>query len=298
MSVQIRRRREAASFLSTYVGAQGEFLVDTTNNRVQVHDGVTPGGWAAARLADLSGRNAVINGNFAINQRGYASGTSLAAGVYAHDRWKAGSGGCTYTFTQAVPDTGVTIAAGTLVQAIEAPNINATSVWLSWTGTATARVWQGSAAGTYAASPILLTSLTPGAVANVEFASGTLGLVQLESALPNAGPTRFERRSIGQELGLCTRYYQRIVTTYAAGVQVSAYSPGAGYYLVPATCAIPPMRASASVGFIGSWTLSNVSAVYFNSSSVSLAIVLQTSAGGLASASAPANGGYDLTAEL
>ena len=53
MSVQVRRRREAAAFLSTFVGAQGELLVDTTNNRLQVHDGATPGGWPMARLADL-----------------------------------------------------------------------------------------------------------------------------------------------------------------------------------------------------------------------------------------------------
>ncbi len=37
--------------------------------------------------------NRVINGNFAINQRGYASGAALAAGAYAHDRWRAGAGG-------------------------------------------------------------------------------------------------------------------------------------------------------------------------------------------------------------
>ncbi len=59
MSVQVRRRRETAAFLATYVGAQGELLVDTTNNRVQVHDGATPGGWPAARLADLPTRSGV-----------------------------------------------------------------------------------------------------------------------------------------------------------------------------------------------------------------------------------------------
>ena len=50
MSVQVKRRREAAAFLAGYVGAPGELLVDTTNNRVQVHDGATPGGWPAARF--------------------------------------------------------------------------------------------------------------------------------------------------------------------------------------------------------------------------------------------------------
>lgn len=54
MSVQVKRRRESAAFLQTFVGAQGELLVDTTNNRVQVHDGATPGGFPAAKLADLA----------------------------------------------------------------------------------------------------------------------------------------------------------------------------------------------------------------------------------------------------
>jgi hypothetical protein len=48
MSIQVKRRREAASFLATFTGAVGELIVDTTNNRVQVHDGVQPGGWAPA----------------------------------------------------------------------------------------------------------------------------------------------------------------------------------------------------------------------------------------------------------
>ena len=66
MSVQVRRRREAASFLSTYVGAQGELLVDTTNNRVQVHDGVTAGGWAAARLLDVAARTQIADANYSV----------------------------------------------------------------------------------------------------------------------------------------------------------------------------------------------------------------------------------------
>ncbi|MCI0601129.1 MAG: hypothetical protein L0Y60_16755 [Beijerinckiaceae bacterium] len=46
MSVQIKRRRDTATFLSTFTGAVGEILVDTTNRRLQVHDGVQAGGWA------------------------------------------------------------------------------------------------------------------------------------------------------------------------------------------------------------------------------------------------------------
>lgn len=53
MSVQVKRRREAASFLATFTGAQGELIVDTTNNRVQVHDGATAGGFPAAKLSEV-----------------------------------------------------------------------------------------------------------------------------------------------------------------------------------------------------------------------------------------------------
>ena len=217
MSVQVRRRREAASFLSTYVGAQGELLVDTTNNRIQVHDGATPGGWPAAGIGDMTGRNALINGSFAINQRGYASGVALAAGAYAHDRWKAGASGCSYTFSQALPDTTITITAGTLVQAVEAANVYATTWWLTWTGSAQARVWQGAASGAFssgtamnvggvAVNALQVTGLVIGTIAGVEFSTGTLGFVQLERALPNAGPTRFERRQ--GELALCRNYFR------------------------------------------------------------------------------------------
>ncbi len=54
MSVQVKSRRESASFLATFVGAQGELLVDTTNSRLQVHDGATPGGFPAAKLSEVS----------------------------------------------------------------------------------------------------------------------------------------------------------------------------------------------------------------------------------------------------
>ena len=53
MSVQVKRRRDTAANLATFTGAQAELLVDTTNNRVQVHDGVTAGGWPAAKLAEV-----------------------------------------------------------------------------------------------------------------------------------------------------------------------------------------------------------------------------------------------------
>ena len=47
MSVQVKYRRDTALFLSTFTGADGELLVDTTSKRVQVHDAVTAGGFPA-----------------------------------------------------------------------------------------------------------------------------------------------------------------------------------------------------------------------------------------------------------
>lgn len=418
MSVQVKRRREAAAFLATYVGAQGELLIDTTNNRVQVHDGATPGGWPAAKLADvvartavadanyaalptdrtiaftaltaartvtlpaasayptgtqlllvdetgncspalplvvvrsgtdtlngatsatiagaygflaltsngkgawtlvdftgattqqLTNRNTIVNGNFAVNQRGYASGTALGAAGYAHDRWKAGASGCTYAFTQAVPDPVVTITAGTLVQAVDAPNVYATSYWLTWTGTATARVWQGSASGAFSAglslvasgvtvNALLVTGLTLGTIVNLEFSTGTLGLVQFEAALPNAGPTRFERRHLGQEIALCYRYYFQSVGAGSYVMQINGYSDAANRSFVSAYVLPAPMRATPTMGVVGTYATNNCSGPNIGAgNSVSFVFFTFASAAGYFQIQNPANGGYYANAEL
>ncbi|WP_294538112.1 hypothetical protein [uncultured Rhodoblastus sp.] len=68
MSVQVKRRRDTAANVAVYAGAQGELIVDTTNNRVTVHDGVTPGGFAAAKLSEVltAARTAVMDANYAV----------------------------------------------------------------------------------------------------------------------------------------------------------------------------------------------------------------------------------------
>jgi hypothetical protein len=60
MSVQVKRRRDTASNVAAYTGAQGEIIVDTTNNRVTLHDGSTAGGWPQA----LETRHAVADANY------------------------------------------------------------------------------------------------------------------------------------------------------------------------------------------------------------------------------------------
>ena len=53
MSVIVRLRREAASFLATYFGSAGEILINTTTWRVHVQDGATNNGYPHALLTDL-----------------------------------------------------------------------------------------------------------------------------------------------------------------------------------------------------------------------------------------------------
>ena len=68
MSVQVKRRRDTAANVAAYTGAQGELIVDTTNNRVTVHDGATAGGWAAAKLSEIiaNTRTAVSDASYSV----------------------------------------------------------------------------------------------------------------------------------------------------------------------------------------------------------------------------------------
>jgi hypothetical protein len=149
-------------------------------------------------LGAFSHRNKIINGNFAVNQRAVTGTVTLAAGAYGHDRWKAGAGGCTYTFATSANVTTLTISAGTLMQVIEGENLLSGTHVLTWTGTATARVDSGS----YSASGMTGTAVG-GINQTIEFATGTVSKVQYE---PGSVATPFEHRPIGTELALCQRY--------------------------------------------------------------------------------------------
>jgi hypothetical protein len=160
------------------------------------------------------GDNRIINGAFAVNQRGYTTGTALAAAAYGHDRWKAGASGCTYTFTAALPDTTITITAGTLTQIIEAGMIEGGVYTLSWTGTAQARVYQGTPTGSYAASPVTTAALPAGVNTVVEFNAGTLTKAKLEIG---SVATPYNRQSLAKSLADCQRYFERFDNPNAIG---------------------------------------------------------------------------------
>jgi len=155
------------------------------------------GGTAAA----IPGANCADNGGFTVNQRTYVSGTALAAGAYGHDRWKAGAGGATYTFTApAGPSNSITITAGTLQQIVEGEALAGSTYTLSWTGTAQGRI----GAGSYAASPVS-GSVTVGADTAIEFNTGTLSRVKFEIG---SVATPWVVLSPQQQLAACQRFYQ------------------------------------------------------------------------------------------
>jgi hypothetical protein len=175
--------------------------------------------------ANLGMKNKIIDGGFIVNQRGYVSGTALSAGSYGHDRWKAGAGGGTYTFTQGAlgVNTTITITAGTVVQVIEGCNLPEGGTYvLSWTGTAQGRL----NGGTYGASgTVTIAGWVAGTNLNVEFSTGTCGSVQLEKG---STASSHDHRPYGTELALCQRYYQLVSSIVGAGntaTQLAATTP-------------------------------------------------------------------------
>lgn len=150
--------------------------------------------------SQLGVRNAIINGNPIINQRGYVSGTATSgANQYTLDRWRVVTSGQSITWTDSGNVRTVTAPAGGVEQVIEGINLITGTYTLNWTGTATATV-----AGNAVAKGGNV-SITGGVDTTVRFSSGTFSLVQFE---PGTVATPFERRSYGAELALCQRYYE------------------------------------------------------------------------------------------
>ena len=207
---------------------------------------------AASPALNNIGRNRLHNSAFRINQRSYVSATALAAGAYAHDRWKAGAGGCTYTFTQTQPATTITITAGTLQQIIEAIDVEGGSYILTWTGTANGRI----NAGAYGASPRTVAGLAANTAITVEFQTGTVGTVQLEVG---ATATVYERLGMQTDLANSQRFYQAIFSLSQLGYGQASNLLGQSVILPVAMRAIP--------------TVTPVSTTYSNASGLTFANV-------------------------
>ena len=64
-ATQRQLRRGTAAQMATFTGAVGEVVVDTTNNRLVVHDGVTAGGWPMGGVASVQ-RSVKVSGDLPI----------------------------------------------------------------------------------------------------------------------------------------------------------------------------------------------------------------------------------------
>lgn len=162
----------------------------------------TSGAWTLATSGGGGGvltyPNIIINPSFNINQRQKSGSVVLAAGIYGHDRWKAGASGCTYTFSSSGGVTTLTISAGSLIQVVEGKNVRGGTHVLSWSGTAQGKIGGGS----YSASGVT-GSLTGGSNATIEFNTGTLTAVNLH---PGSVAQTFIDEGDQAELFKCQRY--------------------------------------------------------------------------------------------
>jgi len=174
----------------------------------------------SAELSARSRRNLLINGNYAINQRVYVSGTATTgANQYTLDRWRVVVSGQSLTFAAAGNGQQITAPTGGVEQVVEGLNVAGGVYTLSWQGTASATV-----NGTAVTSGGQIT-LTANANSTVRFSSGTVSKCQLELG---ATATPFEFRHYGDELSLCQRYYEKSYPiTITPGVSHGSSDPRA-----------------------------------------------------------------------
>ena len=264
------------------------------------------------RVGHIQGRNLLINGNFRTNQRAYVSAASLTSGTYAFDRWKATTASTTLTYTVAPQGQALTINADkSIAQVIERASIPAGTYILSWTGTATGRVYNsGGSVPSYGISG--LTAVIDGtADVVVEFSTpagttATLSLAQLEEG---SVATPFEVISLADELALCQRYYFKVTATggvaICPGIQFSTTSAEC-YLPLPVSMRTTPTLSLSSCYFSDRVTFGNLATAgavsHLSASGMAAFAVTFTAAGAQFRAGSLYNGGgtsvLTLTAEL
>ena len=154
MSVQVKHRRDIAANIAAFTPAQGELIVDTTNNRIIVGDGATAGGFAAAKLSEagaafgangsalrlnvaeialtgLSGATVTATNAIPAGALVIACAARVTTAITGATSFSAGYTGSTSAFGSGLP-----IAAGSINNGLIGPNpfYSATNLILSATG--------------------------------------------------------------------------------------------------------------------------------------------------------------------
>lgn len=177
MSEQLQLRRGTAAQIATFTGAQGEVVIDMTNNRLVVQDGATAGGFPAAKLSDIA-----VVGELTTLAQG-ANGSKIQCGTLEQEL--TALSGASVTSTIQIPNRAIVLAVAvyvvTAITGATSFNVDATTASSGGSGTTSGQFGSnlGISAGSsnigvigptawYAASTITLTAnggnFTAGAV--------------------------------------------------------------------------------------------------------------------------------------
>ncbi len=209
--------------------------------------------------------NLLANGDFLVNQRGFAGG-ALAAGVYGPDRWKAGSVGCTLTLAA---DGTATLSGGTLEQVIEtgyvAPGLCGLASFASQTLSLSCEALASNLSGQIiAGASSYAFTLSAGAgrrAATVTLAAADAGNLTLRLTATAAqsfrrlklevggGASAFVAERPGSELQRCQRYFA--ILDHAIQVPTTGFQAASRAFPVP-------MRAVPSALNVAVGTASNL----------------------------------------
>lgn len=199
------------NILSMLIGGTSYFTVTAAGGPMRSTAPTDPG--SLIRLVDFntgpgggqhSHRNLLVNGNFAVNQRGYVSGTNTTVAYqYTLDMWRVVTGGQNVTFTNLGGGTAnfanqVTAPAGGLEQVVPGESIQGGTYTLNWVGAGIATV------NGVAVTKSVSFTLTAGTNAIVRFV-GVVSYAQLE---PGSAATTFEYLPYEVNLQRCERFYE------------------------------------------------------------------------------------------
>ncbi|HFF6228236.1 TPA: hypothetical protein ACOEC1_000170 [Stenotrophomonas maltophilia] len=195
-------------------------------------------------LAQLAGKNMLMNCGIPINQRNFAGG-ALAQGSFGYDRWKGGNGGGNIVINNA----GVWTLNGPVQQVVENPQLawGRPITFSAESPSGPIGVYMGGAVGSIPAGPgrqsvTLLASGSGNMLVDISAASSTtFSQLQMERG---EKATAFEVRSIGHELMLCQRFTRYGYVAMRANGTTNA---GAGTFIAHEMRATPAVTFSNTV---------------------------------------------------
>jgi hypothetical protein len=206
-------------------------------------------------VAGAPGGNLLINPAFLVNQRAYA-GTTLTAGVYGYDRWKAGAGGSTMS-RLADGTISFTGSIDQVVDAAQAPALVGASNFAGLTLTFSVENLSAPMPVTIGTRSVTLTEGAGRRSVTVTLDATTTGNLLLR--LQSPGTTTFLRPKLefgdratpwvgdwlDMEEARCRRYYHRMAASGTSLLMMAGLAQRKGVNLIDMPYAFPvPMRAA------------------------------------------------------